>query len=160
MSKRNNPDSNLKNKINLVKTKLAQNSVVNLSEYRNALKNENLKRILFVDADIQFLNQMRKIFLPHLYHVYTAKDAMEVTKIMEETHLDAVVINADLPWMDGYELCTLLKSIPFLKNLPIALISCHKTEEDRRRGRESGCDDFLGMPFIENDLIQTVSNLL
>lgn len=144
----------------LNKKALAQEQVVNLDAYRAASQPNISKTILLVDDDPMSLNAMKRIFESLHYRVYVAKDAMEVSKIIEDISLDVILVDVQLPWIDGYELCSLLKSTPYLKNLPIALISDTKEEDDVRKGFDSGCDEFIFKPFDVIELQQTVAKLI
>lgn len=144
----------------LNKRALAQSQVVSLDAYRHASLPAASKTILLVDDDPVTLTSMKRIFEADEYHVYIAKDAMEVSKIIEDIALDIILLNVQLPWIDGYELCSLLKATPLLKNLPVALISENKSEEDIRKGFESGCDEFIAKPFDVLELQKTVAKLV
>ncbi|MES2615846.1 MAG: response regulator [Bdellovibrionota bacterium] len=144
----------------LNKKTLAQEPVVNLDAYRSASRANYTKTILLVDDNPTALAALKRIFESSDYRVFVAKDAMEVSKILEDTSLDIILLDVQLPWIDGFELCSLLKSASFSKNLPVALISGNKTEEDVRRGFESGCDEFIVKPFDVHELQQTVAKLI
>ena len=161
MRKRSLGNLNFSKKISeLNKKALAHEDVVNLAAYRNASLPNSAKTILLVDDDPVTLNTMKRIFEAEQYKVYVAKDAMEVSKIIEDTALDVILLDVQLPWIDGYELCSLLKSTPFLKDLPVALISILKEEEDIRKGFESGCDEYIIKPFDVAELQETVAKLI
>ena len=144
----------------LNKKALAQEDVVNLEAYRSASLPTYNKTILIVDEDPVSLNSMKRLFESARYRVFIARDAMEVSKIIEDTPLDMILLEVQLPWIDGYELCALLKSTPYLKNLPVALISENKTEEDVKRGFESGCDEYFTKPIPANELQCAVEKLM
>ena len=72
---------------------------------------------------------------------------MGLSKIIEDTKLDLILLDIQLPWVDGYELCALLKITPPPKNLPVAFVSGNKTEEDIRKGFDAGCDEYITKPF-------------
>jgi DNA-binding response OmpR family regulator len=139
---------------------VAQGKVVSLDDYRNASLKGEAKTILVVDDELVMRNAIKRIFEKELYRVLVAKDAMELSKIIEDTKLDLVLLDINLPWVDGYELCGLMKSHPALKNLPIAFISGNKSEEDIKKGFEAGCDEYITKPFEVDEIQKTVSNLL
>lgn len=66
-------------------------------------------------------NAVKRIFEKENYRVLMAKDAMELSKILEDTRLDLILLDVNLPWVDGYELCQLIKSQQFLmlKHIPL-----------------------------------------
>ena len=141
----------------LNKKALAHEHVVSLDAYRAASKNHEHKTILVVDDEPVMRNAIKRIFERENYRVLVAKDAMELSKILEDTKLDLILLDVQLPWVDGYELCSLLKSSPVLRNLPVAFISGNKTEEDIRKGFDSGCDDYITKPFEVENLQRTVN---
>jgi CheY-like chemotaxis protein len=144
----------------LGKKALAQEKVVSLADYRNAVKKPNAPTILVVDDELVMRNAIKRIFEKENYHVVVAKDAMELSKIIEDTKLDLILLDINLPWVDGLELCNLIKSHPQLKRLPVAFISGNKTDEDIRKGFEAGCDEYITKPFEVDELQKTVNQLL
>ena len=116
--------------------------------------------ILVVDDEPVMRNAIKRIFEKENYRVLIAKDAMELSKIIEDTKLDLILLDIQLPWVDGYELCALLKSHPLLKNLPVAFVSGNKTEEDIRKGFDAGCDEYITKPFEVEAIQKMVSQLL
>lgn len=144
----------------LNKKAVAQSKVVSLEDYRAASKHLEARTILVVDDELVMRNAIKRIFEKENYRVLVAKDAMELSKIIEDTRLDLILLDINLPWVDGYELCSLLKSHPMLKHLPVAFISGNKTEEDIRKGFEAGCDEYITKPFEVDEIQKTVSELL
>lgn len=139
---------------------MAQEHIVNLDAYRAASRCPEAKTILIVDDEPVMRNAIKRIFEKDNYRVLVAKDAMELSKIIEDTKLDLVLLDIQLPWVDGYELCALLKSHPLLKNLPVAFVSGNKTEEDIRKGFDAGCDEYITKPFEVEAIQKMVSQLL
>lgn len=144
----------------LNKRAVAQNKVVNLDEFRAVSRRAEGRTILVVDDEVVMRNAIKRIFEKENYRVLVAKDAMELSKILEDTRLDLILLDVNLPWVDGYELCSLLKSHPTLKHLPVAFISGNKTEEDIRRGFEAGADEYITKPFEVEDIEKCVTQLL
>lgn len=144
----------------LNKKAVAQSKVVSLRDYREVAASSNAKTILVVDDELVMRNAIKRIFEKEKYRVLVAKDAMELSKIIEDTKLDLILLDINLPWVDGYELCSLLKAHPTLKHLPVAFVSGNKTEEDIRKGYEAGCDEYITKPFEVDEIHQTVSQLL
>ncbi|NBX17167.1 MAG: response regulator [Proteobacteria bacterium] len=161
MNRRKFGDRSLSKQVaELNKRAVAQNKVVSLDDYRAASRRLESKTILVVDDELVMRNAIKRIFEKDNYRVLVAKDAMELTKIIEDTRIDLILLDINLPWVDGYELCGLLKSKPMLKDLPVAFISGNKTEEDIRRGFEAGCDEYITKPFDVDEIQRTVRDLL
>lgn len=144
----------------LNKKAVAQNKVVSLDEYRAVSKRVEAQTILIVDDEVVMRNAIKRIFEKENYRVLMAKDAMELSKILEDTRLDLILLDVNLPWVDGYELCQLIKGHPMLRHIPVAFVSGNKTEEDIRKGFEAGADDYITKPFEVQDIEKTVANLL
>jgi two-component system aerobic respiration control protein ArcA len=144
----------------LNKRAVAQSKVVSLKDYREVAAPAASKTILVVDDELVMRNAIKRIFEKEKYKVLVAKDAMELSKIIEDTKLDLILLDINLPWVDGYELCSLLKAHPHLKHLPVAFVSGNKTEEDIRKGFEAGCDEYITKPFEVDEIQNAVSQLL
>jgi DNA-binding response OmpR family regulator len=161
MNRRKFGDKSLSKQVaELNKKAVAQNKVVSLDDYRTASRRMETKTILVVDDELVMRNAIKRIFEKENYRVLVAKDAMELSKIIEDTRIDLILLDINLPWVDGYELCGLLKSKPLLKDLPVAFISGNKTEDDIRRGFEAGCDEYITKPFDVDEIQRTVRDLL
>ena len=161
MSKKKFGDSSLTRKIaELSKQALANEHVVNLNAYRQATIQVKTKTILVVDDEPIVRGTIKKVFENEKYHVITAKDAMELSKIIETTRLDLILLDLQLPWVNGFEICSLIKTNPDYRNLPIAIISGNKNEDDIRKGFDVGCDEYIAKPFEIDDLKQVVQKLL
>ncbi|MEY3902820.1 MAG: hypothetical protein RL189_2126, partial [Pseudomonadota bacterium] len=119
MNRRKFGDKSLSKQVaELNKRAVAQNKVVSLDDYRSASRRLESKTILVVDDELVMRNAIKRIFEKDNYRVLVAKDAMELSKIIEDTRIDLILLDINLPWVDGYELCGLLKSKPMLKDLP------------------------------------------
>jgi two-component system aerobic respiration control protein ArcA len=151
MNRRKFGDKSLSKQVaELNKRAVAQNKVVSLDDYRSASRRLESKTILVVDDELVMRNAIKRIFEKDNYRVLVAKDAMELSKIIEDTRIDLILLDINLPWVDGYELC----------GLPVAFISGNKTEEDIRRGFEAGCDEYITKPFDVDEIQRTVRELL
>lgn len=144
----------------LNKKAVCQNKVVSLQDYRDVALKTEAKSILIVDDEIVMRNAIKRIFEKENYKVLVAKDGMELSKIIEDVRLDLILLDINLPWVDGYELCRLIKSNPNFSHLPVAFISGNKSEEDVRRGYEAGADDYITKPFEVSDIQKSVEDLL
>ncbi len=139
---------------------LAQSKVVSLQDYRSATPHAEAKTILIIDDDVSMRNAIKRIFEKDNFKVLAACNALEFSKIIEETTPDVILIDVGLPWVNGLELCTLLKSHAGLKDIPVAIVSGNKTEEDIRKGYDAGADQYVTKPFEVDDIYRIVVELL
>ena len=142
------------------KKTLSSQDVVNFQEYRMMGQSLSTKTILLVHHDNTTLNQMRKACEGFQYKILTAKDPMDVSKVMEQLPIDIILLDIELPWIDGYELCLILKSFSHLKDLPIALLSEKNTKEERLKAFQFGCDDYISKPFDVLKIQETLSKFI
>jgi DNA-binding response OmpR family regulator len=145
-------DKNLRRQIESIKRKkLASKKVVNLSDFRELNNKVEMKTILVVDDDEVMRSALKRILVDEGYNVMIAADGLELSKILETTKLDMILMDVNLPWVSGYELCGLIKDHHLLKDVPVIMVSARKTEEDIQAGFDAGCSDYVTKPFdIEN----------
>lgn len=161
MTKKNTGDKAFARQVaELLKKAVAQAKVVSLNDYRTVNKHEEKATVLIIDDEVVMRNAIKRIFEKDNFKVLGAKDADEFAKIMEETTPDVILIDVGLPWVNGLELCSLLKNHAVLKDVPVAIISGNKTEEDIRMGYEAGADHYITKPFEVDDLYRVVIELL
>ena len=141
-------DNSLRRKIERIKRKkLASEKVVSLEDFRKLRKPMELLSILVVDDDEIMRNAMKRILEGEGYRIILAEDGMELSKVLERVRLDLILLDVNLPWVDGFELCQMIKGHHSLRNVPLILVSGRKSKEDVRLGFESGCDDYITKPF-------------
>lgn len=140
--------------------RIAGQKVVQLGDYRELQKQVKSPTILVVDDDEVIRNALKRILESEGYHIVMAEDAMELSKVLEHTRLDLILLDVNLPWVDGIELCQLIKSHYSLKEVPLILISGRKSPEDVEAGFEAGCDDYLAKPFDLDQMTSAISRAL
>ena len=137
----------------LKRQKLTSEKVVDLSEYRK-LQEETLPHsILVVEDDEVMRNALKRMLEAEHYQVHLAQDGLELSKLLEITPLHLILMDVHLPWVDGYELCRLVKQQPQLQEVPIILTSGYKNQRDIEMGFQSGADAFLPKPFDADELL-------
>ena len=139
------------------KEKLKENKVVSLSDYRRAT---NPHYLLVVDDDSTTQNAIKRIFEKEGFQVLTASDGTELIRILELHPLDAILLDIKLPWVDGYELCKLIKQHDEFKKVPLVFLSGKKSEIEVKKGFEMGCDEYVTKPFDIEEIKKTVKNLI
>ena len=118
------------------------------------------KSLLVVNENDSLSQEIKRSLEGQKHHVWIAKNAMELCSIIEHQKIDLLIVDVALPWLDGYELCSLIKSDSAFKDLPITLTSGSPAPEDVRRGIASGCDDYLVGPLALETLHKSVDTLL
>lgn len=141
---------------NLKKQKIAAKKVVSLEDFRKLKQDVERHTILVVDDDEIMRNALKRILESEGYEVILAKDGLELSKVIESRRLDLILLDINLPWVDGLELCELIKGHYSLKEVPLILVSAYKTKEDIEKGFEAGCDEYVPKPFDVDHITHTI----
>jgi two-component system cell cycle response regulator/two-component system cell cycle response regulator DivK len=84
------------------------------------------------------------------FEVIEANDAEEGIKLLDETKPDLILMDLQLPGMDGLTLVRQLKSNPSTQDIPIVAVSAHAMEENIDEARAAGCLDYVTKPLVED----------
>lgn len=154
-------DKTLRKQIESIKRqKIINKKVVSLDDFRALQKRIETRTILAVDDDEIMRSALKRILENEGYKVIVAQDGLELSKILETTRLDLILLDVNLPWVDGFELCRLIKTHHSLKDVPLILVSARKSEEDIQSGFDSGCNDYVTKPFDIDFMTDTISKHL
>ncbi len=117
-------------------------------------------RILVVDDD-QTLQRLYERLLTQLGHtVYCADDGKQAVEMVHESHPDLILMDADMPQMNGFEATSLLKSDNKTRGIPIVMITGMHDSAHRIKALDSGVDDFLAKPPEKAEIIATIRSQL
>lgn len=89
-----------------------------------------------------------------------AENGLEALSKLEEQHYDAVLMDCQMPVMDGYEATRTIRQKPELKDLPIIAMTANVTTHDREKAIDSGMDDLIGKPIDVDAMFETLSRWL
>lgn len=101
-------------------------------------------RVLLVDDDPHIQTTNEAFLKKHGYQIYQASNGTDALKIAESAALDAVVLDVDMPGMDGVSVCRRLREI---SSIPVIFLSAYAKTDDRIQGLMAGGDDYLGKPY-------------
>lgn len=99
--------------------------------------------LLIVDSDLEVCRSLRGMFEGEGYHVVTATDASAALRVLHQAGCDLVVLEMEMPGVDGLALCRLLRAQAKTEHLPIILMSAHDSEERQVEAFTAGADDFV-----------------
>lgn len=116
-------------------------------------------RILVVDDD-EFMREMFDETLAENYQLAFAENGADALMLAQTEHPDLILMDVDMPAMDGYETCRRLKEMEGLADVPVVFVSGMDEGDDRVRGYEAGGEDYLIKPFDPLDLEVRVAHLL
>ncbi len=116
--------------------------------------------IMVVDDSITMRKVTSRVLERNDMEVTTAKDGLDAVEKLQDKIPDLVLLDIEMPRMDGYELATYMRNDPRLKTVPIIMITSRTGEKHRQRAFEIGVDRYLGKPYQEADLLQNVEEIL
>jgi chemosensory pili system protein ChpA (sensor histidine kinase/response regulator) len=115
---------------------------------------------LVVDDSITVRRVTQRLLERNGMKVLTARDGMDAVAVMEEHVPDVVLLDIEMPRMDGYEVAAHIRGNPRLKEVPIIMITSRVGEKHRSRAIELGVDEYLGKPYQESQLLEAIAPLV
>ncbi|GIX33899.1 MAG: hypothetical protein KatS3mg125_1855 [Lysobacterales bacterium] len=116
--------------------------------------------VMVVDDSITMRKVTGRTLERHDYEVITAKDGLDAVEKLQERIPDVMLLDIEMPRMDGYELATYVRNDPRLRHIPIIMITSRTGEKHRQRAFEIGVNRYLGKPYQEAELLRTVAEML
>jgi chemosensory pili system protein ChpA (sensor histidine kinase/response regulator) len=116
--------------------------------------------VMVVDDSITMRKVTGRVLERNNMEVLTAKDGVDAVEKMAERVPDLVLLDIEMPRMDGYEVAQNMKSDPRLKDVPIIMITSRTGDKHRQRAMDIGVDRYLGKPYQEPELMRNVFDML
>jgi putative two-component system response regulator len=116
--------------------------------------------ILVVDDQPQNVELLEAHLAPQGYDIVSAANGKEALEILSKSKIDLILLDVMMPVMDGFEVARRIRQIEEHRLLPIVLVTALNEPEDRVKGIEAGCDDFLSKPYDKMELLARVKSLL
>ena len=117
-------------------------------------------KILVVDDDPDLRDLIGYTLRRDGYFVIEAEDGRAALLLAEVERPDLVLLDVNLPRLDGFEVCRRLRAATATSGIPIVMLTVRGTEEDQVRGLDLGADDYLAKPFSPRTLLARVRALL
>ncbi len=116
--------------------------------------------VMVVDDSLTMRKVTGRVLERHNFEVAVARDGVEALEKLEERVPDLMLLDIEMPRMDGYELATAMRADPRYRGVPIVMITSRTGEKHRQRAFEIGVQRYLGKPYQELDLMRNVYDLL
>lgn len=116
--------------------------------------------VMVVDDSLTMRKVTGRILERHNFEVSVARDGVEALERLEERVPDLMLLDIEMPRMDGYELATAMRADPRYRDVPIVMITSRSGDKHRQRAFEIGVQRYLGKPYQELDLMRNVYDLL
>ena len=116
--------------------------------------------IMVVDDSITIRKVTERMLLRYGIEVILAKDGVDATNQLQEVMPDLMLLDIEMPRMDGFEVASFVRSDERLKKLPIIMITSRTGSKHKEKAMEIGVDKYLGKPFQEDDLVSNINEIL
>ncbi|MEG0192901.1 MAG: Hpt domain-containing protein [Stenotrophomonas sp.] len=116
--------------------------------------------VMVVDDSLTMRKVTGRILERHNFEVSVARDGIEALEQLQERVPDLMLLDIEMPRMDGYELATAMRADSRYKDVPIVMITSRSGDKHRQRAFEIGVQRYLGKPYQELDLMRNVYDLL
>ena len=118
------------------------------------------QRILIVDDSVMNLKAASLALTAVGYDVVTANDGREALERVEKANPDLIILDVQMPGLDGYEVCRRLRRSQRFSARPIMMLTANTSLYEKVQGLEAGADDYMGKPFEAEELQARVKALL
>jgi DNA-binding response OmpR family regulator len=114
-------------------------------------------RILVVDDNRDILDLVQRVLITYGYEVVIARDGLEAIQQESILQPDLVVLDVNLPTLDGWEVCRRIKA---RRDVPIMLLTVRAERADLERSRDAGADEHLPKPFDIAEFLNRITQLM
>jgi len=116
--------------------------------------------IMVVDDSITMRKATSRVLEREEMDVVTAKDGIDAIEKLADRIPDLVVLDIEMPRMDGYQFAEHMKGDPRTARVPIIMVTSRTGDKHRQRAQEIGVEGYLGKPYQELELLKNIHDLL
>ncbi|MFB2538959.1 MULTISPECIES: Hpt domain-containing protein [unclassified Acinetobacter] len=125
-----------------------------------ARSNTSRQLVMVVDDSVTVRKVTSRLLERHGYEVATAKDGLDAVEKLSSVQPDLMLLDIEMPRMDGFEVANYVRTGYQDRNLPIIMITSRTGEKHREHALSLGVDRYMGKPFQETELLATIQALL
>jgi chemosensory pili system protein ChpA (sensor histidine kinase/response regulator) len=115
---------------------------------------------LVVDDSITVRRVTEKFLERNGIRAMTAKDGLDAIRVLQDAKPDIILLDIEMPNMDGYEFATHVRNDDRIADVPIIMITSRVGDKHRARAIEIGINDYLGKPYQDSQLLEAIRRLL
>ncbi|MFW2176922.1 MULTISPECIES: Hpt domain-containing protein [unclassified Moraxella] len=138
-------------------------SVIQRSEHKKATpvrKSTRKPIVLIIDDSVTVRKVTSRLLERNGYETQIATDGVDALEKLQQLTPDIMLLDIEMPRMDGFEVANQVRHNPRLKDVPIIMITSRTGEKHRERALAIGVNQYLGKPFQEKILLDTMAELL
>ncbi len=120
----------------------------------------SIPTVMIVDDSLTVRKITGRLLSREGYHVLTAKDGVDAVEQLQESVPDVMLVDIEMPRMDGFDLTRAVRGDPRLRHIPIIMITSRTAERHRAYAKEIGVNVYLGKPYQEEELLGHIAHFL
>lgn len=128
--------------------------------HSEGVTDQQVATIMVVDDSITIRKVTARALERQGYQVHTARDGVDAVAQLQELVPDLMLLDIEMPRMDGFELATHIRNDARLRHMPIIMITSRTGDKHRQRAMEIGVNRYLGKPYQEMDLLTQIREVL
>ncbi len=118
------------------------------------------KRILVAEDHEDNRQILRDLLASGGFEMIEARDGEQAVATAEASHPDLILMDIQLPVIDGYEATRRIKVQPALKDIPIIMVTSYALSGDDEKARQAGCDDYVAKPYSPRQLLAKIRHYI
>ena len=148
------------NPVQIANREILATGNISVKAVKRAAKVKAKVRALVVDDSLTMRKVLGRLLEREGYEVLVAKDGMDAIQLLQENTPDIILTDIEMPRMDGFGLARNIRDDVRTKLTPLIMISSRTADKHRSMAREIGVNAFFGKPVQDDDLLETMKELL
>ena len=129
-------------------------------QIQQAVVEDKVTSILVVDDSVTVRKVTTRLLERNGIEVRTAKDGVDAMEILQDYRPDVMLLDIEMPRMDGFEVATQMRHDSKLKDVPIIMITSRTGDKHKQRAMAIGVTDYMGKPFQEEKLLAAIDKIV
>ena len=118
------------------------------------------KRVLAVEDQEDNMQILRDAIVNAGYEIIEAENGEQALALAAKHRPDLILMDIQIPIIDGYEATRRIKADPALRSIPIIAVTSHALDGGEQKARAAGCDDFVAKPYSPRQLLAKIRQVL
>lgn len=118
------------------------------------------KKVLIVEDNELNMKLFRDLLEAHGYQTIESRDGVEALKVARDERPDLILMDIQLPGLDGYEATRRIKANPALRSIPIIAVTSYALSGDEVKALQAGCDAYVTKPYSPRALLAKIREYL
>ena len=144
----------------LLRTQVTAKPGVEVLDSRDESNQSDVPTVMVVDDSVTVRKVACRFLEREGFQVITARDGIEAMQLLQEQRPDIMLLDIEMPRMDGFEVARQIKTSEELKSIPIIMITSRTGEKHRQRALDIGVEGYLGKPYQEEELLEVMSTFM